>query len=227
MKHTTQERPQALPEATPAATPEPTGQTHTEAETMGQVIPLFDHQKAQPVGLVEALKKGLEAEPAKPTAARQPDIVQALKKGLAEQDRPMEEPTKARPVSRPRKAKPDPRQPGLFDRVLSFFTSPDPEPERQTEQEREGPKPWQATQPPEPPEATPKPPARPQTHKPTPEPKSGHTDAERAALIEKAARAMLPPDGQAPRHRPEHLRRPPPPPVLKPKRERTRSPPQR
>ncbi|MCC5957634.1 MAG: MobA/MobL family protein [Natronohydrobacter sp.] len=199
LKHTGQERPHIAPHATPE--PTPTAQAKRE-----NVIPLFEH-KAQPQGL---------------------GLVEALKKGLAEQ-----EPARPKPKAKPRtrKAKTDPQQPGLFDKVLSFFTPPKPEPERQTEQDREGPKPWQRvetpTKPPEPPQRPQKRPAEPQARTTTPQPQSRHTDEERAAIIAEAARAMLPKDGEKPRHTPPHLRRPPPPPVLKPRRERTRGPPQR
>lgn len=186
---------QERPHTAPHATPTP--EPTAQAKAQGQVIPLFEH-KAQPQRL---------------------DLVQALKAGLAEQEPAKPKP---KPKPRPRTPKPDPRQPGLFDKVLSFFTPPEPEPERQTEQDREGPKPWQKVETPT------KPPERPQRPQERPaEPQARHTDEERAAIIAEAARAMLPKDGEKPRHTPPHLRRPPPPPVLKPRRERTRGPPQR
>lgn len=220
MKHTAQERPQPAPAATPQA------RTTAQAQDPNSnVIALFEaawerqQKDPEPARRAEARAKEIEKQirAAQPqNRPKQMGLVEALRAGLAE------EPTPPRPVSvsQPSKAEPTPKPPSLFTKVLSFFTAPKPEPERQTEKPAEGPKPWQRVETPT------KPPERPEAQTPTPEPQSKATDSERAAVIEKAALSMLPPEGQKPRRRRERLHEPPPP-ALKTKKERTRGPPQR
>jgi hypothetical protein len=159
---------------------------------------------------------------ATPTAqAKQDNLVVLLRKGLAEID-PQPDPApletdKAKPVTNEKQ--------GLFGRVLQMFRRT-PEPETEAETPPEGPKPWQRVETSTaPPTTTTEAPKQAKEHTPTPEPQSKATDPERAAIIERAARSMLPKDGQA--CKPPKPREAQPPPVLKPKRERTRSPPQR
>lgn len=159
---------------------------------------------------------------ATPTAqAQQDSLVVLLRKGLAEIDpQPVSVPVpteKAKPVANEKQ--------DLFGRVLQMFRRTS-EPETKAQKPTEGPKPWQRveTSNAKPRTAT-EAPKQAKEHAPTPEQQSRHTNAEMAAIVEGAAKSMLPNEGQ--QGRPPKPRGPQTPPVLKPKRKRTRNTPQR
>ncbi|WFE75905.1 MobA/MobL family protein [Roseinatronobacter sp. S2] len=147
----------------------------------------------------------------------QESIVILLRKGLTETE---PTPKTAAPP------KPQKQKDSLFGRVLAFFSGTQADPAHQADKPTKKPRPWQQVESPqEPLGPSQECPARVQRQTSAPEPKARRTDADKEAIIKQAAKTMLPREGEA--LRPPRPHRPPQPPALKPRAERTRSPPQR